>query len=185
MNRTGGLLFFLVAGLAMAQGLRDANVPPGAALGGPSPKPYVMDPLPQKEIDAVQAKARAAGGSKAVGVHRDVPAKALDSGKWVKLSDGRMLWRWSVRSPGAVAVRLEFSGVQLLAGSELWVYEPGAAAGQAGRFPAKGQASEGTFWAQTVFRDTVMVEYLPRDGKKANVLPFRVVKLSHQFTDMF
>lgn len=47
-----------------------------------------------------------------------------NSGEWVKLSNGSMMWRLTLKSEGATSLGLVFDEFELPAGSKLFVYDP-------------------------------------------------------------
>jgi lysyl endopeptidase len=103
------------------------------------------------------------GVSKPIGVTVDFRA-ARDAKKPVPLalgaargtSDGGFVWTAAVRSPGATAMRLRLSGVDLPPGTELYVYN---LAGHAfGPYTGRGPAGDGVLYTNTVFGEQILLQ---------------------------
>jgi hypothetical protein len=111
------------------------------------------------------------------GVHRKLKPDDLKKGKWHSLPDGTILWRMAVKSPGARALRLHFTGVDIASG-KLWLHSEGKSWGP---YSAKGPSDNGDFWADIVPGETVTIEYQPAGQSKT--LGFRIPELSHLFQE--
>lgn len=147
-----------------------------------APAPGVAAKLPQARMLTLAAPSAAESQPKAdarvpqAGFHRKLKANALKTGKWEKGSAA--LWRMAIRSPGAQALRLHFTGVKLESG-KLWVHD-----GQGhgfGPYTGKGPLGDGDFWSDIVTGDTITMEFQPT-VKKTSALPFQVGELSHMMT---
>ena len=110
-----------------------------------------------------------------IGVHRAVAEEALAQGTWELAPDGQRVWRLTVRSPGALGIRFQFSEFDAGAG-KLWVH--GTDGTVDGPHSARGPFDDGQFWSSTVFAEAATIEFLPGEGVES--LPFRVTRLSHQ-----
>lgn len=122
-------------------------------------------------LDAPSAELRAklTGGARAV--HRELPAGLLSRGEWTAAGDGRAVWRLAIESPGAMMLRLHFTGFDAAAG-ELRM------GGPRNSFLVAETGSE--FWSQAAFGSEMWLEYAPRDASSRE-LPFSIDLLSHYF----
>lgn len=72
------------------------------------------------------------------------------------------VWTAAFRSPGATALRLHLSGLDLPDGAELYVYNLG---GQAfGPYTARGPLDDGVLYTNTVFGDQLLLQLFAPDG---------------------
>ena len=103
------------------------------------------------------------GVAKPIGVTLDFRA-ARNAKKPVPLAlgaargtgDGGFVWTAAVRSPGATAMRLRLSGVDLPRGAELFAYN---LAGQAfGPYTGRGPAGDGVLYTHTVFGEQILLQ---------------------------
>lgn len=75
------------------------------------------------------------------------------------------VWTASVRVPGATALRLKLTGVDLPAGSELYVYN---LAGQAfGPYTGRGPLKTGVLYTNTVFGQEILLQLHSRNAERA------------------
>ena len=159
MMRRSPILIVLIAAWQMAL----AQPPPRLSLGPYSP--------PQAAANK--------SGALAIGMHRPLPANVLKSGKWSGLPGGGRVWRLQLQSNGAVALRLHFEKFEAGKG-KVWVYEgPSRDAGVKGPYTGSGIDEKGDFWSDTVYGDSVTIEFQP-DGKAPKLPPFLIREISHQ-----
>jgi lysyl endopeptidase len=151
--------------------------PPGLMAKLPAPPQYALPPLP-----AQPASSDDKGGPLAIGKHRQLPSSALKKGKWTKLPDGQRVWRISILSPGAKGLRVHFA--KFAAGkSKVWIYggPPGDIRAE-GSYTGTGIDNTGTFWSDTVFADSMTVEYEPAKGAPTKgAPPFQISEITHLF----
>lgn len=102
------------------------------------------------------------GVSKTVGVSLDFsPVRGeqeanLEVGTARGTSKGGFVWTAAVQSPGATALRLHLTGVDLPAGTELYVYN---LAGQAfGPYSGRGPLGDGVLYTNTVFGEKLLLQ---------------------------
>jgi V8-like Glu-specific endopeptidase len=104
------------------------------------------------------------GVAKPVGITVDFsPASALGErtvalglGAARGTGDGGFVWTAAVQSPGATALRLQLTGVDLPRGVQLYVYN---LSGQAfGPYTGRGLLGDGVFHTHTVFGDQLMLQ---------------------------
>ena len=81
----------------------------------------------------------------------------------------------AIQSDGASGVRLEFSRFAVGSG-EVWIYSEDRSQ-LFGPYTGAGPDDSGQFWSNTLFADSVVVEYLP--GQPRTDTPFHVSKLLH------
>lgn len=117
---------------------------------------------------------------------------AARDGSWTDLADGSRLWVADVVSPGALGLRLHFSGVSLPEGAELAVWGDAEAGSFDAAAPAKGAAefhfgsaaARPEFWTGTIAGERAHVEYLvPPGAAREDELPFRLDNLQHVYRD--
>ncbi len=73
----------------------------------------------------------------------------------------------AVHSPTGKALRLEFNGVEMPGGAELWVYSPTRLDQFDGPYRGEGPFGTGQFWSTVIPGDTAVVEYfVPADAPK-------------------
>ena len=152
-----------------------SQTPPSLEAKAGKPKFLKLQPLEEKQIDAVKAQA---AEPRAEGIHRPIEVRSLDKGEWKKLSGGVNIWRLGIDSPGAAGLRVHFSGFDAGAG-KLWLH---AQAGQgkpevAGPYSGKGPYKDGDFWSDVVFSSSIIIEYQPAGS--ARKVPFRIPEISH------
>lgn len=165
-----------VVGEVTAAGEPAADIPePPAAPNAPAQRSehagVVLPPLPEPAEDAEP-------GGRRIGGHRELPG-AAELGDWVSDAQGP-LWRATIQSTGAVALRLHFAQLDLGDG-QVRVSEPGDESGRPGRrLTGRGPAGDGEAWSDIIEGDIVVVEYRPGTGAaKSGDPPFRIDKLSH------
>ncbi len=102
-------------------------------------------------------------------------------GQAARRADGSFVWTTSVRSAGASALRLRFTGFDLPKGAALYIYNDD---GQAhGPYRGQGPHGSGEFWSHAVFGDTARVQ-LQVDAKASALFgqrpaSFEIAKISH------
>lgn|GEM_PF-3253135 len=135
-----------------------------------------LDPLSEDQ----QTKLRQAPAPR-VGMHRPLPQPL--PGVWSSDQDGPV-WRLTLRSPGAVAIRLHFTEFNIGDGA-LLISEPDISEPEEKRRPLHerrygdaGPAHDGEFWTDLLEGDAVVVEFRP-SGARPETLPFRLEEISH------
>ena len=122
------------------------NVPDGITLGA---------------LNAEERSLRTRLGVKRIGTNRSVPSRAVSSGIWFSGNAGRRFWQSSVRSEGAVGLRLHFRDFSIDSG-QVWIHTGDVENGQVfGPYTGKGTFGDGDFWTEAIFADRIVVEYLP------------------------
>jgi V8-like Glu-specific endopeptidase len=119
------------------------------------------------------------GIAKSVGVTVDFsPVRGGHAGREVNLAagsakamaDGGFVWTSVIHSPGATALRVHLSGVDLPEGGELYVYND---AGQAfGPYKGRGPLGDGVLYTNTVFGEKLVLQLNNASGER--VPPLRI-----------
>lgn len=166
-----------LAVIALSFGWRQGQPPPpGLAAGLPLPPVIKLGGLSRRQI----AEATADPRREAAGIHRGLPSSALKKGKWIRLADGRRLWRLAIRADGARGVRVHFRQFAVDTGL-VWLYGTGKQPEVNGPFTATGPYKDGDFWSGIVDGDSVVLEYQPAPGSFPKTPPFRIPEISHLF----
>ena len=146
--------------------------PPGIRLALGKPRELALAPLSDSQL----AQLATPGPRLKTGLHRSLPADALSTGAWEIAPDGTRIWRMAFRSPGAVAMRVEFRNFSVGAGS-VWL-DDGTA--WVGPYTGRGIFDDGRFWSGSVFSDSMVLEYAPDPARPEEATPpFEVRTLSH------
>lgn len=146
-----------------------ADVPSRWA-GLPSPQTHFL-PL----VNRLDHEAPNAYGQIPIGVSQPLSGEILQAGAWTDLSDGRRVWRLNLRSSGASALRVRFSGFQT--SGQVWVYGPGPDV--EGPFTGAGPFGDGDFWTGSMEGDDLTIEYVTERGDTALMPPFHVESVTH------
>lgn len=123
---------------------------------------------PRTDTGYVLPEMTARQPARQTGIHRKVPFDALQSGTWVKLSNGDPLWQLRVQSRGAKALRAHISSFRPDAGA---LYVRGENGFQA-------VTERGDSWSGVVAGDTLWLHYRPFDPSGTD-LPFTLDAVSH------
>ncbi|MCH7885058.1 MAG: trypsin-like peptidase domain-containing protein, partial [Planctomycetes bacterium] len=96
-----------------------------------------------------------------VGIHRPVPARPIttqDEGQWERLADGMWRWRLQLDVPGALALRVHFSGFDLPPGGRLTI--AGGDQSPVAVYTGKGFRNQGAFWTPPTSGNVAFLEYV-------------------------
>lgn len=102
-------------------------------------------------------------------------------GDWVRLPDGRRVWRIEFEVTGAQGVRVHFAGVELPGGAALVLYptgEPGAVVEGHEAATLRGRRE---FWSGTIFSSRVTLECQILDGVDPAGVGFEVDAVLHRY----
>ena len=114
---------------------------------------------------------RAEHGPNWLGPTQPLPAES--DGLWAWTQDGKQVWRTTIRASGARALRVRFKNFN--ANGSVWLYGDEWNGSPVGPYRHAGPHSDGSFWSEFVFSDTVTVEYLPDDaGTASESVPFLI-----------
>jgi hypothetical protein len=117
-----------------------------------------------------------------VGVSRPIPPETLAKGEWSTTAEGKPVWRLSLISTGAEALRVRFADFHVGAG-QVWLLGTGSdgSALTAGPYSNDGPLGDGEFWSDMLSGDSLTLLYEPVDGPATTDVPFRPADLSHRF----
>ena len=101
--------------------------------------------------------------------------------------EGNSVWQLHVRSPGALGVRVWFSGFDLAPGTSVKVYGADTGTATVGEYTGRGWMDTVDFWSLSVRGDTAVVEFWVPAAPGASLepadFPFRISALDHRFRD--
>jgi hypothetical protein len=120
---------------------------------------------------ADSVKAGAAGNQ--LGTHRDLPSAAVGQGRWIT-RDGRRLWTLGLKSPGAKALRVHFTG---LTEGRLWISAAANCRETGGPYRNGGPTRNGEFWSDVIAGEAVLIVWEPPPGVRS--IGFRIDRISH------
>ncbi len=115
-----------------------------------------------------------------VGVARPTQIVSSERAQRFQNADGTELLVFAIKSPGAEAMRLQFTQFNIPAGDEVYVRSASGKGGVAGPYRSDGDRKDETFWSGSVDGDTAIVEYHIRS--KAGV--FVVSSVAHIFEEI-
>ncbi len=139
--------------------------------------------LDQQALLDEDTKSSSAGHRQRISVGRALNV-TLDQGQWRDLRTGGRVWSMEIVSPGAVAIRLHFTDVDLPPGAELWLDAPAHPEGADGPHQGRGPLDDRQFWSGTTEGDRVRVElFTPGDVQSGTIQPPRVDALQHVYRD--
>jgi lysyl endopeptidase len=178
-----------IGALAFAQ-RKEPVIYPGAGPGSGAPASPVRVMPPSRSLNlgraaelslgtlsaAEQSKLGPVGSKKRIGVHRALPDDALTKGTWTALPNGGSVWRLSIQSGRATAMRVEFTNFSVGAG-RVWVHSANTVDGP---YTDRGTYGNGTFWSATVTGEALTLEYQPdASGAGSGPPPFHVHRIAH------
>ena len=155
------------------------SLPSRASRLSPAPV-HAMSRISTDELQAIAPKS----GVTAIGRHRRMDSSALNGGRWESTSDGSTVWRLTIHSPGALGIRLHFTGFAAGSG-RLWVHDGSSELSQiAGPYAGMGPYNDGDFWSDVVMSDSAVIEYQPAGrAVRRGLPPFQIAEISHIFSD--
>lgn len=145
--------------------------------------------LPRIDPDVLEALQRTNGPSW-LGPNRSIsnatdtfgPATPIASvsGMWLQVEPGKYLWRTTIRSTGASAVRAHFEDFNV--DGRVYVYETGTNSQDSylGPYEGLGPQADGDFWTDLVSAESITVEFLPTDQSSVpTAIPFAIREIAH------
>ena len=146
-----------------------------------------LNPAPESGIEKPRNR---------IGVVRPMPGRvsvrqrSASAGAWRNLPDGGKMWTLTVQSPGARAMRLHFSGVQLPGSVTVTVYNTAEPVEAYGPFSAS-DFGDGAFWSPSCFADSCTIECVLPPGASEDAfedafedgLQFEIDKVVHTYED--
>ncbi len=115
-----------------------------------------------KKLTKRATPARTKFGQSPTGESRLIDNNWHDLWQSKTLSDGTVLWRISVQSPGSGGLRLHFDNFDIGSNS-FWIYPDRSVhtpTSVLGPFTGRGPNDDGEFWSGTIFGDTAVIEFL-------------------------
>jgi len=115
-----------------------------------------------------------------VGARRALASSVLGQGAWQSAADGASVWRLSLESENAVALRVHFVNFNAGAG-KVWIHDT-ANQQTYGPYSGLGRFEDGRFWTEAIFGDSIEVEYVPAAGRASSgAPPFEIPEISHLY----
>ena len=102
------------------------------------------------------------------------------SGIWLTIEPGTYLWRTTIRSSGASALRIRFEDFN--ANGQVYIYNSESTSSDPylGPFQNQGPQADGDFWSDILLGESLTVEFVPSDQSTIpTVLPFAVREIAH------
>lgn len=144
--------------------------------------------LPDQDNDAYMAQDELDGsGSGPKPLRFAIPvqvALTIDDGQWIEVEGGR-LWRVEVLSANAYTARLRLAGVNLPAGQQLRLSNPGQQESVIGPIEGVGEFGDGSAWGLALPTNRTMIEWFVPSGVKVRALPFAGVEYYHGYRNIF
>lgn len=165
---------------------RQQPQPPPAILAArlPEPPETVLPKVSRERIEAGMEEfgprwlgpTLAVAGVPGTGASTGIPG--LLPGRW-SIQGRSAIWRATLRSPGAHALRLHFSSFD--ADGSVYLRPAGATEGRVGPYSGLGPQQDGDFWAGIVHAEAVTIEYVTEAaaGTISGPPPFRVKDVAH------
>ena len=113
-------------------------------------------------------------------------AATIRPGRWELTDRGLAVWRTTIRSTGASAMRIHFESFDVE--GRVYAYPHGATASTpyVGPYDGLGPQGDGDFWSEVIFSDSVTLEYVLRpDAMPPAELPFRIIEITHILPGIF
>ncbi|HXA49299.1 MAG TPA: hypothetical protein VNV86_03295 [Candidatus Acidoferrum sp.] len=137
------------------------------------PREVALAPLSEAEVAILTGP----GTRLITGVQRRLAPHAAATGGWETIAGGSRVWRMSLRSPGARALRVEFANFDAGQG-RVWLHDGTQVAGP---YTGRGPHDDGHFWSDTVESGSATVEYEPAAGAEGALEPpFEIQSIVHQ-----
>lgn len=165
--------------------IQESKRGPGPVGRGSLPLPPEVA-LPRIEPDVLEGLQRTNGPSW-LGPNRSIanaddPTTPITSvaGIWLQVEPGKYVWRTTIRSSGASAVRLRFEDFNV--DGRVYVYEAGSNSQDPhlGPYEGLGPQADGDFWTDLVIAESITVEFLPTDQSSVpTALPFAIREIAH------
>ena len=148
------------------------------------PAPAIV--LPDQDNEAFVAEDELdRGGPKALRFAVPVPvAVEMSMGQWIDVPGGRV-WRLELLANNAYTARLHLTGIDLPAGQELRLSNPGQPDSVVGPIEGNGEFGDGTAWGMALATNRTLIEWFVPAGTRTKALPFAGVDYYHGYRDIF
>ena len=140
---------------------------------------YALGRLNASEARPVSRKP----GLTPVGVNRSLPQDVISQGEWSTSPEGKRVWRLTLTSADAEAMRVHFRDFHVGDGN-VWLLGPDNAAATTGPYSKDGLLGDGEFWSDLVEGDSLTVLYEPADNSAVDTVPFSPSAIAHRFPSM-
>ena len=175
---TGLLLLAPIS--AADSGEQGTEPPPSLAMAlAPTEAEVALPPLGPKSLNRLDPAIRiphSAGLSRRIAPGSMNEVGAASSPAWSQTSSGPV-WRTTVKSPDAKALRLHFGSFSLGEG-ELWIHSGTTQA--VGPYRGRGPFGDGEFWSPLLKGESAVVEYWPSASSlPEGMLPFEILEVGH------
>ena len=173
------LLSSLLAAPGLAQ-LATPGMPPSQR----QPLLFVEEPplvvLPAPDVGTLMAEDEARGQWPLR--YGAVIATALDSaqtGEWLQLPGGELVWRVAIASPGALSLGILFDRFELPPGAELYLHDP-ARTRVLGAYGAANRQENGMLAVEPLLGERVVIEYV-QPADVATLPALRIGEVVHDY----
>lgn len=147
-----------------------------------APAPDIdLGPVDRAAAEAAADTAGAPGGVR-FGIQRAIAVDILAQGQWTNLHEGGRVCRFTVRSPGAVMLAVQFSAFQLPPGGRLFVYDEARTAFLGG-FTQANEQPDGRFATAYLPGDALIIEY--QEPPLATAATLQLASVTHAWRSMF
>lgn len=166
--------------------------PVGPLLLRHQPQPIILPHLDTNLVNEMRSRL----GPSWLGPSRSLPVEANAAigsdvaprlpGRWEQTDEGLFVWRTTIRSIGASAMRLHFEGFNV--DGKVYAYPRRASVGTpfAGPYEGLGPQGDSDFWSDIVFGDSVTIEFILRhNAEPPDGIPFRVNEIAHILPSTF
>ena len=130
--------------------------------------------LPELDIAEMEKKS-----ANQVGFERPVAIDVRTRSKGFRNGDGSEILIFSIRSPGALGLRLHITAFDIPDTDEVYIYGLGLDSEVQGPYRGKGPWEDSSFWSATVKGDTAIIEYY----SKGRPRDFGISEVAHLIED--
>lgn len=107
-----------------------------------------------------------------------------EDGQWIPVNGGR-LWRVEITGANAFTARLHLTGIDLPAGQQLRLSNPGQFGSVIGPIQGVGEFGDGSAWGLALPTPRTAIEWFVPEGFVAKQLPFAQVAYLHGYRDIW
>ncbi|GEM_PF-5084644 len=141
-----------------------------------------LDELDTEALISEEAALSAAGWPSRIGVNRPVFGPVFSDGESTQLDASHSLWRYCIHSPGALKMRVHFTGFSLNENDRVFVFSPNSRELESYYFERQGPNGTGDFWSWATLGDRVIIEWIGTPDSDSS-LPFSISEISHAYRD--
>ncbi len=144
---------------------------------------FTFEPIEIESLREEDAVNREMGLPMRIGVNRQIPEITFDDGERISDPDFGQIWRFKIRSPEALEMRLHFSSFNLLPDERVYIYGETDAHMEVDYYAAGGPYDSGDFWTWSTPGDDLTIEW--QFSLDRRELPFEIIEISHQYFDPY